>query len=163
MSYNPQNPIIVQGDKSILLEVDSPHYAAARDVLARFAELEKSPEYVHTYRITPLSLWNAASTGISANTILDGLEQYSKYPVPSNVSVDIKEYIGRYGRVKLVRENGQLRLISEDVAVIVDAEHLCVSSRGIEDTSSSTVTSFYSGNFDNSDTKKEFLTYVYNK
>ena len=61
MTYNPENPIIVQGDKSVLLEVDNPHYPAARDMLARFAELEKSPEYVHTYRITPLSLWNAAS------------------------------------------------------------------------------------------------------
>ncbi|MCB0156271.1 MAG: DEAD/DEAH box helicase [Anaerolineae bacterium] len=120
MSYNPQNPMIVQGDKSILLEVDNPHYPAARDVLARFAELEKSPEYVHTYRITPLSLWNAASTGLSAETILAGLEQHSKYPVPSNVTVDIQEYIGRYGRVKLIQENGQLRLTSEDVAVIVE-------------------------------------------
>lgn len=120
MSYNPQNPLIVQGDKSILLEVDNPHYPAARDVLARFAELEKSPEYVHTYRITPLSLWNAASTGLSAATILAGLDQYSKYPVPPNVSVDIQDYIARYGRVKLVQENGQLRLTSADVAVIVE-------------------------------------------
>jgi DNA excision repair protein ERCC-3 len=120
MSYNPHNPMIVQGDKSVLLEVDNPHYPEARDVLARFAELEKSPEYVHTYRITPLSLWNAASTGLSAETILAGLEQYSKYPVPPNVSVDIQDYIGRYGRVKLVQENGQLRLISEDTAVIVE-------------------------------------------
>ena len=120
MSYNPQNPMIVQGDKSILLEVDNPHYPEARDVLARFAELEKSPEYVHTYRITPLSLWNAASTGLSAETILAGLQQYSKYPVPPNVSVDIQDYIGRYGRVKLIQENGQLRLTSADAAVIVE-------------------------------------------
>jgi len=120
MNYNPQNPIIVQGDKSILLEVDNPHYPAARDVLARFAELEKSPEYVHTYRITPLSLWNAASTGLGAETILAGLKQFSKYPVPSNVSVDIKDYIGRYGRVKLIQQSGQLRLTSEDIAVIVE-------------------------------------------
>jgi DNA excision repair protein ERCC-3 len=73
--YDPRNPIIVQGDKSVLLEVDNPHYAAARDVLARFAELEKSPEYVHTYRITPLSLWNAAAAGLSAQAIVEGLEQ----------------------------------------------------------------------------------------
>jgi len=58
---NPNNPMIVQGDKTVLLEVNSERYAEARDILARFAELEKSPEYIHTYRITPLSLWNAAS------------------------------------------------------------------------------------------------------
>ncbi|MCP4540920.1 MAG: helicase-associated domain-containing protein, partial [Chloroflexi bacterium] len=63
MNYHPQNPIIIQGDKSVLLEVDNELYQDARDLLARFAELEKSPEYVHTYRITPLSLWNAASAG----------------------------------------------------------------------------------------------------
>ena len=75
MSYNPQNPLIVQGDKTVLLEVDNPYYPLARDVLARFAELEKSPEYVHSYRISPLSLWNAAATGLSATVILQGLEQ----------------------------------------------------------------------------------------
>jgi DNA excision repair protein ERCC-3 len=96
MSYNAQNPIIVQGDKSVLLEVDNDLYQSARDVLARFAELEKSPEYVHTYRITPLSLWNAASSGLSAETILQGLERYSKYPVPGNVRVDVVDYISRY-------------------------------------------------------------------
>ncbi len=67
MTYNPENPLIVQGDKSVLLEVDNDLYQNARDVLARFAELEKSPEYVHTYRITPLSLWNAASAGLAAD------------------------------------------------------------------------------------------------
>lgn len=59
MSHQPQNPLIVQGDGSVLLEVDNPLYPGARDVLARFTELEKSPEYIHTYQITPLSLWNA--------------------------------------------------------------------------------------------------------
>ena len=58
---SPANPLIVQGDKSLLLEVQNEQYEAARDALARFAELEKSPEYIHTYRITPLSLWNAAA------------------------------------------------------------------------------------------------------
>jgi len=120
VSYNPQNPLIVQGDKSILLEVDNQHYQAARDVLARFAELEKSPEYVHTYRVTPLSLWNAAATGLTAQTILAGLEQYSKYPLPSNVVVDIQDYIGRYGRVKLQRDNGHLLLTSADIALIIE-------------------------------------------
>ena len=101
MQYNPQNPIIVQGDKSVLLEVNSPLYQEARDILSRFAELEKSPEYIHTYRISPLSLWNAASTGLAADAIIGGLGRYSKYPVPGNVEVDIREYMGRYGRIRL--------------------------------------------------------------
>ena len=98
------NPLIIQGDKSILLEVQNERYEVARDSLARFAELEKSPEYIHTYRITPLSLWNAASSGLSAAQILADLEGLSKYSLPSNVVRDIDEYIGRYGRVKLVKE-----------------------------------------------------------
>ena len=120
MSYTPHNPIIVQSDKSVLLEVDSPHYPAARDILARFAELEKSPEHIHTYRITPLSLWNAASAGLTAETILAGLETYSKYPVPDNVKVDIADYINRYGRVQLFQEGDELRLTSQDKTLIVE-------------------------------------------
>jgi DNA excision repair protein ERCC-3 len=123
MNYQPENPIIVQGDKSILLEVDNEYYQDARDVLARFAELEKSPEYVHTYRITPLSLWNAASAGMTADAILSGLERYSKYPLPDNVRVDIEDYISRYGRVKLVWEEGELRLVSEDRPLITELAH----------------------------------------
>ncbi len=120
MSYNPQNPIIVQGDKSVLLEVDNEFYQDARDVLARFAELEKSPEYVHTYRITPLSLWNAASAGLRAAVILEGLERYSKYPLPDNVRVDIEDYLSRYGRVKLTRHADDLLLISDDAALVAE-------------------------------------------
>ena len=123
MNYQPENPIIVQGDKSILLEVDNEYYQDARDVLARFAELEKSPEYVHTYRITPLSLWNAASAGMTADAILRGLERYSKYPLPDNVRVDVEDYISRYGRVKLVWEEGELRLVSEDRPLITELAH----------------------------------------
>jgi DNA excision repair protein ERCC-3 len=123
VTYNPQNPIIVQGDKSVLLEVNNTHYPAARDILARFAELEKSPEYIHTYRITPLSLWNAASAGLAAETILAGLEIYSKYPLPDNVRVDIVDYISRYGRVKLIQQDGNLHLVSEDATLITELSH----------------------------------------
>ncbi len=122
MSYAPTNPLIVQGDKSVLLEVDSPHYADARDVLARFAELEKSPEYVHTYRISPLSLWNAAAAGLSATAILDGLERFAKYPLPGNVRVDIAEAIARYGRVKLIKREQQLLMISDDAPLLVELQ-----------------------------------------
>jgi DNA excision repair protein ERCC-3 len=117
---SPANPLIVQGDKSLLLEVQNERYEAARDALARFAELEKSPEYIHTYRITPLSLWNAASSGLSAAEILAQLEDFSKYSLPSNVSRDIIEYVGRYGRVKLVREGGNLILTSDDATLMVE-------------------------------------------
>jgi len=120
MNYNPQNPIIIQGDKSVLLEVDNDFYQDARDVLARFAELEKSPEYVHTYKLTPLSLWNAASSGLSAEAILDGLERYSKYPIPDNVRVDIEDYISRYGRVKLTSHDSDTLLTSEDVPLMAE-------------------------------------------
>ncbi len=122
MQYNPQNPIIVQGDKSVLLEVNNPLYQEARDILSRFAELEKSPEYIHTYRISPLSLWNAASSGLKADAIVDGLDRYSKYPLPGNVAVDIREYIGRYGRVRLIRRDNDLLLTSEDVPLILELQ-----------------------------------------
>lgn len=121
-SYKPENPLIVQSDKSVLLEVDSPLYTDARDALARFAELEKSPEYVHTYRISSLSLWNAAAAGLSADLILEELERYSKYPLPDNVKIDITDAIHRYGRIKLVVEesaNGsRMLVISNDIALM---------------------------------------------
>jgi DNA excision repair protein ERCC-3 len=117
---SPSNPLIVQGDKSILLEVQNERYEEARDALARFAELEKSPEYIHTYRITPLSLWNAASSGLAAADILSGLETFSKYGLPPNVTRDIEEYVGRYGRVKLIREDENLILLCDDAALMAE-------------------------------------------
>ena len=72
MPINPANPLVVQSDKSVLLEVQNDLYAEARDALAGFAELEKSPEYLHTYRITPLSLWNAAAAGFTATRRTSG-------------------------------------------------------------------------------------------
>lgn len=120
---NPSNPIIVQSDRTILLEVNHPQHAEARDALAQFAELEKSPEHIHTYRLSPLSLWNAAAGGMSTQTILDLLTQYSKYPIPSNIVVDIREYISRYGRVKLLRDGDALLLQSDDAALIVEIMH----------------------------------------
>ncbi|MCL6512644.1 MAG: DEAD/DEAH box helicase, partial [Anaerolineae bacterium] len=116
-SYKPENPLIVQSDRSVLLEVDNPRYTEARDALARFAELEKSPEYVHTYRISPLSLWNAAAAGLTADAILADLEQYSKYPLPDNVKVDIRDAVGRYGRVKLVLADGRMLVTTDDTVL----------------------------------------------
>lgn len=120
---NPNNPLIVQSDHTILLEVDHALHAEARDALAQFAELEKSPEHIHTYRLSPLSLWNAAAGGMNAQMILELLTRYSKYDIPSNIAVDIRDYIGRYGRVKLIREGDALLLISSDVALITEIMH----------------------------------------
>jgi DNA excision repair protein ERCC-3 len=122
MAYSLQNPLIVQSDKTVLLEVDNDQYEVARDTLARFAELEKSPEYIHTYRITPLSLWNAAAAGLTAVSIVTDLERFSKYPLPENVRVDVADAISRYGRVKLMRhtESGALVLTSDDLALMTE-------------------------------------------
>jgi DNA excision repair protein ERCC-3 len=117
---NPSNPIIVQSDRTILLEVDHPLHAEARDALAQFAELEKSPEHIHTYRLSPLSLWNAAAGGMSAQSVLELLEQYSKYSIPPNITVDIREYINRYGRIKLIRDGDNLLLTSDDAALMTE-------------------------------------------
>src|SRR6266481_4684575 len=103
MNYDPSNPLIVQGDRSVLVEVDNPRYAEARDALAPFAELEKSPEHIHTYRLTNLSLWNAAAAGMTAQAMIEVLERYSKFPLPSNLPANITEIVGRYGRVRLER------------------------------------------------------------
>ena len=89
MAYFPSNPLIAQSDKTVLLEVNKPLSDEARDTLARFAELEKSPEHIHTYRITPLSLWNAAAAGLDAASIVGGLERFGKYELPGNVRADI--------------------------------------------------------------------------
>ena len=121
MPINPQNPLVVQSDRSILLEVDNPQYGDARDVLARFAELEKSPEHIHTYRLSPLSLWNAAASGLTATDILDLLTRYSKYDVPGNIQADVRDYVSRFGRLKLVRgPAGELLLTTDDPILMLE-------------------------------------------
>ncbi|HMY11027.1 MAG TPA: helicase-associated domain-containing protein, partial [Turneriella sp.] len=98
MAALDEKPLIVQSDKTLLLEVDHPMFEDCRSEISRFAELEKSPEYLHTYRITPLSLWNAAASKLKAEQIVDALYKYSKYPVPQAVSADIYTQMGRYGK-----------------------------------------------------------------
>jgi len=124
MTYDPTAPLIIQSDKSVLVEVDNPLYEDARDALAPFAELEKSPEHIHTYRITPLSLWNAAASGLTAGAIVDALNRFGKYDLPDNVRRDIEDYVSRYGRVKLMKgEAGRLLLISDDPALLAEIAH----------------------------------------
>jgi DNA excision repair protein ERCC-3 len=114
MHYDPANPLIVQGDRTVLVEVDNPRYAEARDALAPFAELQKSPEHVHTYRLTPLSLWNAAAAGLSADAMLEVLGRFSKFPLPASLPADLRDIVGRYGRVRLEKDGDSLRLICCD-------------------------------------------------
>jgi DNA excision repair protein ERCC-3 len=123
MRIDQSRPIIVQSDRTVLLEVNNAEYPAARDALARFAELEKSPEHIHTYRISPLSLWNAAASGLAPLAIVEALTRYGKYELPSNIRTDIFDYIGRYGRLKLYRESGVLLLVSDDPVLITEITH----------------------------------------
>ncbi|MFO0812545.1 MAG: DNA repair helicase XPB [Gemmatales bacterium] len=120
MQYDPTNPLIIQGDRSILVEVNNPKYAAARDALAPFAELEKSPEHIHTYRLTNLSLWNAAAAGLTAKQMVKVLETYTKFPIPHNVAPDIEEVVNRYGRIRLERNGEQLKLVCPDKPLLAE-------------------------------------------
>ncbi|MBN1351181.1 helicase-associated domain-containing protein [candidate division KSB1 bacterium] len=123
MNYQPENPLFVQSDRTILLEVNNPRFEEARDNLGLFAELEKSPEHIHTYRLTPLSLWNAASAGLSAERILEILSRFSKYDTPQNIQMEIIEQMSRYGRIKLIKENDNFYLISDDSALVAQIWH----------------------------------------
>jgi len=129
VTLGADNPLIVQGDRSLVLHTvrtvldeqgrprrdpqgrpmteEHPRFAAARDALAAFAELEKSPDYLHTYRITPVSVWNAAALGLSADDILARLEEFSCVPIPRNVEAEIRTWIQRYGLLRIERRNGE--------------------------------------------------------
>jgi DNA excision repair protein ERCC-3 len=111
--------LIVQSDRSVLLEVDHPDAAAARAAIAPFAELEKSPEHVHTYRLTPLALWNARAAGLRPEQVTAALVEHSRYPVPPGLLADLTETMGRYGRLVLrADQDGRLVLASADRAVL---------------------------------------------
>ena len=99
---NYENPLIVQGDRSLLLDVHAPLAEECRNALIPFAELEKSPEHLHTYKLTPLSLWNAASAGFSAQDAVDVLNKFARYDVPQSVVAWINEVSGRFGKIRLV-------------------------------------------------------------
>jgi DNA excision repair protein ERCC-3 len=139
------NPLIVQGDRSLMLHTvravvdghgrpardeqgrplteEHPRYAEARDLLALFAELEKSPDYLHTYRITPVSIWNAAAMGIRAERIEEILQDLSCVPVPRNVLAEIREWTGRYGMLRIERDGateGRFELAASDPEALRD-------------------------------------------
>src|ERR1700755_1132217 len=119
MDRMTDGPLIVQSDKTVLLEVDHEQAGAARAAIAPFAELERAPEHVHTYRITPLALWNARAAGHDAEQVVDALVSYSRYAVPQPLLVDIVDTMARYGRLQLVKHPAHgLMLVSLDRAVL---------------------------------------------
>jgi DNA excision repair protein ERCC-3 len=114
-------PLIVQSDKTALLEVNHPQAADARHDLAVFAELERAPEHVHTYRITKLGLWNARAAGHDSTFVLDVLDKYSKFPIPASIRIDIEQTMSRYGRLVIRKgESGDLELYSSEPAVLLE-------------------------------------------
>ena len=100
----PDGPLIVQSDKTLLLEIDHPMSSECRQAIAPFAELERSPEHVHTYRLTPLGLWNARAAGHDAEQVVDALVRFSRYAVPHALLVDVADTMDRYGRLRLEQD-----------------------------------------------------------
>jgi len=117
---NPNGPLIIQSNQEILVEVDHERYEEARDAIAPFTELIKSPEHLHTYRISHLSLWNAASTGLTPADVLARLDEYGKYAVPATVATEVEEYMGRFGRLKLTKEEQGLVLEADEPILLTE-------------------------------------------
>jgi len=112
-------PLIVQSDKTLLLDIDHPMSTECRGAIAPFAELERSPEHIHTYRLTPLGLWNARAAGHDAEQVIDTLIKYSRYAVPHSILIDVAETMSRYGRLRLEMDPVHgLILITTDTAVL---------------------------------------------
>ena len=142
MSMLPDNPLIVQSDRTLMLHTvravlddsgrpardadgqpvteEHPRFAEARDALSTFAELEKSPDYLHTYRITPVSVWNAAALGLTADNILETLEGLACVPVPQNVLHEISQWIERYGMLRIEKREEGFELVAADQDVLAD-------------------------------------------
>ena len=121
MPSSATGPLIVQSDRTVLLEVAHPQAEDARHDLAVFAELERAPEHIHSYRITRLGLWNARAAGHTAEDMLATLEKYSRFPIPQSVAVDITETVGRYGRLVIERDaDGVLLLTATDRSVLAE-------------------------------------------
>ena len=117
---NPNGAIIVQSNLEIMVEVDNPNYTTARDAIAPFTELVKSPEHLHTYKISHLSLWNAAATGLRAPEVLERLESQSRYPIPPTVVTEIEDYMARYGLLRLKKEDDRLLMESDDKLMFLE-------------------------------------------
>jgi DNA excision repair protein ERCC-3 len=119
--FDGPGPLVVQSDRTLLLEVDHPDADACRIAIAPFAELERAPEHIHTYRLTPLGLWNARAAGHDAEQVVDTLLTYSRYPVPNSLLVDVAETMDRYGRLRIEKHPTHgLILVSSDRAVLTE-------------------------------------------
>lgn len=118
---NLENPLIVQGDRSLLLDVHAPLAEECRNALIPFAELEKSPEHLHTYKLSPLSLWNAASAGFSAQNAIDVLNKFARYDVPQSIAMWINEISGRFGKLRLV-EGPEVKVPLNPNKIVKEAE-----------------------------------------
>src|SRR5215469_3271822 len=105
------NPLIVQSDRTILLDVHAERADDARAAILPFAELEKSPEHIHTYRITPLSLWNAASAGFTPADVVRILNEFTRYPIPIGITEGFSDTMSRYGKIRLVAGTSPDRLL----------------------------------------------------
>ena len=114
-------PLVVQSDRTLLLEIDHPAADACRIAIAPFAELERAPEHIHTYRLTPLGLWNARAAGHDAEQVVDTLLTYSRYPVPNGLLVDVAETMDRYGRLRIEKHPTHgLVLVTTDRPVLTE-------------------------------------------
>jgi DNA excision repair protein ERCC-3 len=119
--FDGPGPLVVQSDRTLLLEVDHPAADACRIAIAPFAELERAPEHIHTYRLTPLGLWNARAAGHDAEQVVDTLLTFSRYPVPNALLVDVAETMDRYGRLRIEKHPTHgLILVSSDRAVLTE-------------------------------------------
>lgn len=118
---NYENPLIVQGDRSLLLDVHAPKADECRNALIPFAELEKSPEHLHTYKLSPLSLWNAASAGFTSQDAIDVLNKYARYDVPQSIVMWINEISGRFGKLKLI-EGPEVKVPVEPSKILKESE-----------------------------------------
>ncbi|MDR1100717.1 MAG: DEAD/DEAH box helicase [Treponema sp.] len=121
MAVNAANPLIVQSDRTLLLDVHSPGAEDARIAIMPFAELEKSPEHIHTYRISPLSLWNAASAGFGPGDIAGALNEYTRYPVPPGIIEGFADTMARYGKIRIrgvAESSGELSLVAQEEAIL---------------------------------------------
>ena len=122
MAVNSLNPLIIQSDRTLLLDVHAERAEDARAAILPFAELEKSPEHIHTYQITPLSLWNAASAGFTPLDVVQVLNEFTRYPIPTGITEGFEDTMSRYGKIRLISEegsnSGELLLTSSEEAVL---------------------------------------------
>lgn len=134
IAMDPTRPLIVQSDLSILVETNHPEFEAVRGTISRFADLIKSPEHLHTYRITPLSLWNASAAGMPIEEMSVFLQRYAKFGVPPSVLSSIRKYVKRYGILRMENVGNELYLVSDDTVVLKEISAYDSLKRYLEDT-----------------------------